>query len=353
MIKRIKTGLFNFNLTVLLTLNLFVLIAAMLGIVALLAWGCVTLGILDVDALLQPGSLVATIYSICILLGISIVIMIQRVILHPVQDMVAGMQRLAAGDFTARMETKGWIRPLELREFAAAYNTAAEELGGIELLRKDFVNNFSHEFKTPITSLGGFADLILEDEEMPSQERWEYLQIISQEAHRLAELSNSVLAMSRLEAQTILTDAAPFALDEQLRQTALMLERKWEAKKIDLVLDLDTCQYTGSEGLLKEVWLNLLDNAIKFSPAGGKVTVRLRSAPGTVSVTVKDHGPGMDAATQSHIFDQFYQGDTSHKTEGNGLGLAMARKVVELHKGSIKVKSAPGRGSTFTVSLPA
>ena len=128
------------------------------------------------------------------------------------------MQRLAGGDFSVRMTCDGWMRPLELREFTAAFNKAAEELGGTEILRKDFINNFSHEFKTPITSIGGFAALLLEDEEMPPEERREYLSIIAAESSRLAGLANSVLALSRVEAQSILTDAAPFPLAEQLRQ---------------------------------------------------------------------------------------------------------------------------------------
>lgn len=208
-----------------------------------------------------------------------------------------------------------------------------------------------------ITSLGGFADLLLEDEEMPAGERREYLSIISSESKRLAALANSVLALSRVEAQTILTDAAPFPLAEQLRQSALVTQQKWSRKKsVALTVDIpegDECVYTGSETLLKEVWVNLFDNAIKFSPDGGAVTLTMQRTPGGVTVTVTDQGPGMDAATQARIFDQFYQGDTSHKTEGNGLGLAMVKKIVALHKGHITVDSHPGQGSSFVVWLPS
>ncbi|HJD20345.1 MAG TPA: HAMP domain-containing histidine kinase [Candidatus Gemmiger faecigallinarum] len=357
MLNKLKHWLFTFNLTFLLVLNLFFIIALVLALVACAVWLASGFGLLDWTQLLRPAAVSIVIYALSILIGISVVVMIQKVILNPVRGMVSAMQRLAGGDFSVRMTCQGWMRPLELREFTDAFNTAATELGSTEILRKDFINNFSHEFKTPITSLGGFADLLLEDEEMPAGERREYLSIISSESKRLAALANSVLALSRVEAQTILTDAAPFPLAEQLRQSALVTQQKWSRKKsVALTVDIpegDECVYTGSETLLKEVWVNLFDNAIKFSPDGGAVTLTMQRTPGGVTVTVTDQGPGMDAATQARIFDQFYQGDTSHKTEGNGLGLAMVKKIVALHKGHITVDSHPGQGSSFVVWLPS
>ena len=155
-----------------------------------------------------------------------------------------------------------------------------------------------------------------------------------------------------MESQTILTDKAAFPLDEQLRQSVLVTQQKWRQKELDFDADFVPAEYTGSEGLLKEVWLNLLDNAAKFSPEGGTVAVNLRKEKSALMVSVTDQGEGMSADTQAHIFEQFYQGDTSHTTQGNGLGLAMVKKVLELHGGSIQVNSAPGQGSCFTVTLP-
>lgn len=356
MLNKLKHWLYTLNLTVLLTFNLFLIIAAVLAAVALPVWAGSALGLLDWTRLLHPSTVMIMIYVIAILIGISMVVMIRLVILKPVHGMVEAIQKLAGGDFSVRMRCEGWMRPLELREFADAFNTAAEELGGTELLRKDFIHNFSHEFKTPITSLGGFAELLLEDEAMPAEERREYLFIIRNESRRLAELANSVLALSRVESQTILTDTAPFPLAEQLRQCALLVQQKWAGKKaIDLAVEIpeaDTAAYTGNASLLQEVWVNILDNAFKFSPPGA-VTLTLQRRADGVAVTVTDHGPGMDEATCARIFDQFYQGDTSHKTEGNGLGLAMAKKIVELHGGRITVSTRPGQGSAFTVWLPA
>ena len=187
---------------------------------------------------------------------------------------------------------------------------------------------------------------------LPPEDQKEYLTIIRDESRRLADLATNILTLNRVESQTILTDKAAFPLDEQLRQGVLVTQQKWRQKELDFDADLVPAEYTGSEGLLKEVWLNLLDNAAKFSPEGGTVAVNLRKAKNALMVSVTDQGEGMSADTQAHIFEQFYQGDTSHTTQGNGLGLAMVKKVLELHGGSIQVNSAPGQGSCFTVTLP-
>lgn len=348
----LRKSLQSFSLTFVLTATLFLAVAAVLSLTAGVLWLGILIGWFALERVLLPGPAAAFLFGLCALIVIGVMAILRALVLKPIRQMIEDMKRLAAGDFSVRISTEGRMRPRELREFTAAFNTAAEELGGTELLRKDFINNFSHEFKTSITSIGGFADLILEDDEMPEEERQEYLQIISKEAHRLAGLSNEVLALSRVENQTILTDAAPFNLAEQLRQTVLMMEQKWAVKGLEIQLDADECEYTGSETLLKEVWVNLLDNAVKFSYPGGTVEVTLRQVGQKVSVIVQDYGSGMEESIQSHIFDQFYQGDTSHKTEGNGLGLAMVKKIVALHNGGVAVKSAPGQGSTFEVILP-
>ena len=356
MLNKLKRWLFTVNLTFLLTLNLFAIIAAVLLITAGAGWFAAHMGRLDWTALLSPSAVMIIIYAVSILIGVSMVVMIQSVILRPVRGMVAAMKRLEQGDFAVRMTCRGWMRPLELREFTAAFNKAAEELGSTEMLRRDFINNFSHEFKTPITSIGGFADLLLEDEEMPAAERREYLSIISEESKRLAALADRVLTLSRLDTQTFLPGAASFPLAEQLRQSAMMVQQKWARKKsIVLEVDIprdDACMYWGSEALLKEVWVNLLDNAFKFSSPGGRVALTLRRGAAGPVITVADHGPGMDEETQARLFEQFYQADTSHQTEGNGLGLAIAKKIVDLHHGRITVTSTSEHGSSFAVWLP-
>lgn len=201
-----------------------------------------------------------------------------------------------------------------------------------------------------IVSISGFADLLLDEEVTPEEQR-EYLQIIRDESRRLAQLSGSVLLLNRIEAQTILTDCTDFSLDEQLRQRILVTRQKWRDKPLQFEAELAPCTYHGSEALVKEIWLNLLDNAAKFSPENGTISVTLHREQGSPVVAVTDQGCGIDAETCRHIFEQFYQGDTSHRTQGNGLGLAMAQKIAALHGGAVTVDSRPGSGSCFTVAL--
>lgn len=352
-VKRLRDSLRTVNLTMLLMLNLFFIVTLILAVVTVLVVLGADNGFFIRDGSVSIGGALVILYTSCICMAVSLVISIRLVLVNPIVKMVQAMNRLAAGDFTVRLQpsTRGY-EPTEIREFKAAFNKAAEELSGTELLRKDFVNNFSHEFKTPIVSINGFADLLLDDDVPPDEQR-EYLQIIRDESKRLARLSSGVLLLSRVEAQTILTDRADFALDEQLRQSILVTQQKWRGKAPDFKAELSPCLCNGSEALLKEVWLNLLDNAAKFSPDGGTIGVTLRVADGQAVVSVTDQGCGMDDETRRHIFEQFYQGDTSHKTQGNGLGLAMVQKIVALHGGQITVDSHPNRGSCFTVRLAA
>ena len=350
-VQKLRSSLRTVNLTMLLVLNLFFNVTLILTIVTLLVVLGADNGFFLQNGKVNIGGALVVLYSSCILMAVSLVVMMRLVFVKPILALRQAMNRLAEGDFTQRLPPAvRYYEPIEIREMKAAFNRAAEELSGTELLRKDFVNNFSHEFKTPIVSINGFADLLLDEDVTPEEQR-EYLEIIRDESKRLAQLSGSVLLLNRIESQTILTDTAPFSLDEQLRQCVLVTQQKWRTKQLQFDANLPACTYTGSETLLKEVWLNLLDNAAKFSPNGSTVGVTLRKEPGSVVVAVTDQGCGMDAETRRHIFEQFYQGDTSHKTQGNGLGLAMAQKIVALHGGKITADSRPGAGSCFTVSL--
>ncbi len=367
-IRAMRSGTYSVSMTFLLTLNLFFIIALVLVAIALAGWLGVLLGIVNLETLTTPTNVAIVIYVICLLIGISVAVTIHTVILKPVRRMTRAMQRLAMGDHGVRVACSGWMRPIELRTFAESFNTAAESLAATEIMNRDFMNNFSHEFKTPITSIAGFADLLLADDEIDPDERCEYLRIMSSEAHRLAGLATDVLALSRIEGRTTLDAIEPVDVTEQLRGVMLELERKWAGKRLELELETPSVSDESEDGddderpvilrgntaLLRQAWMNLIDNAMKFSDPGGLVCVRCAGREdGSIEVSVADEGQGMDRATSARIFNQFYQGDTSHKTEGNGLGLALVAKIVELHRGSIEVASAPGEGSTFTVTLPA
>ncbi len=272
--------------------------------------------------------------------------------LRPFKTVIRAMDRLADGDFSVRISLTNPALPYEFLELQNSFNKMAEELGNTEILRSDFVHNFSHEFKTPINSMRGFAKLLQKGGLTPEEEK-EYLGIIVSESERLSQLATNVLNLTKIENQTIAMDKREYDLAEQLRRAVLMLEPKWSAKNLEPDIDIpDRLSYTANEDLLNQIWLNLLDNAIKFSKDGGTLGVSLRENAAHVICEIRDGGIGMDGETKKHIFDKFYQGDTSHATEGNGIGLAIVKKIVDLYNGTIAVDSEPGKGSAFTVTLP-
>ena len=282
------------------------------------------------------------------IVGTFVALAFGRFPLKPVQEIIDATNRLASGDFSARLKMK---RPPQFRVLRNSFNRMAEELSSIEMLRSDFINNFSHEFKTPIVSIKGFAEL-LKSENPPEPERTEYLEIIIRESSRLASMATNVLNLSRVENQAIVTNKKPLDLSEQLRRCVLMMQSAWENRNIEMDMELEEVTVNANEEMLSQIWLNLLDNAVKFSPVGGHVGVRLTREAGRAVVTIRDGGPGIPAGEAEHIFDQFYHLDTGGNTPGNGLGLTLARKIARLHGGDITCQNAPGGGAAFTVSLP-
>ena len=268
--------------------------------------------------------------------------------MKPVKKFLGATKEIAAGNFQARIETRG---PEEYNVLAKSFNDMARELGSIETMRDDFVNTISHEFKTPIVSIRGFAKLLKKDN-LTKEQQQEYLDIILSESERLAQLSGNVLLHSRLNSTERLTDLSEFSLDEQLRRAVLQMYETAEEKQIDIRLDLEPCTIVSSEELLQQVWLNLLDNAVKFTPSGGSVDVQLSAGQNGICVQVSDTGAGMNAEVKKHIFDKFYQGDASRAEKGNGLGLSLVKRIVQLCGGSVSVVSGEGQGSIFTVALP-
>ena len=285
---------------------------------------------------------------ISVVVGTVVSFMISRFPLKPLRRVIDAINRLAAGDFSVRlrMPSAG-----SFTELTTSFNRMAEELGSIEMLRADFVDDFSHEFKTPIVSIKGFAEELKHDDLTPEQ-RNEYLDIIIHESSRLSQLATNVLNLSRVEKQTILGNLARFDLTEQVRRCVLLFENKWEQRRLNLNVELDEVAITGDEELLSQVWLNLIDNAVKFTPEGGCVDIRLQKGESNVLFSIRDDGYGISEEIQRHIFEKFYQGDDSHAVPGNGLGLSIARRIVTLHGGEIRCQSEEGAGTEFTVSLP-
>ncbi len=333
-----------FNLTFCLTLIVFVVTLITMAIMAALVYFLFSQG--HTLTITKPTFFLwICIFSVAI--ATALTGLLGRFPIAPLRKIIDAINRLGKGDFSVRLYIKATN---ELAELADSFNHAAEELGSIETLRTDFVNTFSHEFKTPIVSLRGFAK-ILKNKNLTEEERDEYLDIIISESDRLADLAKNVLTLSKVDNLGILPEGDTFDLTEQVRQTILLCEPKWEKKNINLIVDLEEMEYKGSAELLNHIWLNLLDNAIKFSSEGGTIKVSLKKVNNGVVFSVRDNGPGMTEDVKKHIFNRFYQGDTSHKTAGNGIGLSIVQKVVDIHQGSIQVDSELDFGSTFTVTL--
>ncbi len=286
----------------------------------------------------------------CTIIGTGAAAILTKWLLIPLKEMIYATERIAKGDFKVQIQ-ETFDEDSDFGILQRSFNHMAGELDGIEMFRNDFINNFSHEFKTPIVSIQGFAHQ-LQAGGLTSEEEQEYIRIIAAESDRLAKMATNILLLSKLENQAIVTDKTEFFLDEQIRTCLLLLEKQWSSKNIELNIDLDEVKYCFNETMLSHVWVNLLGNAIKFTPHGGTISCTLRKDASTVTVTISDTGCGMDESTQKHIFEKFYQGDTSHAGDGNGIGLTIVGRILVLCGGRIHVDSESGMGSTFTITLP-
>ena len=283
--------------------------------------------------------------------GWVIAILTSRVPLIPLNRVVTQLQRLAKGDFKARLFFGAPLgKHPTMIEISESFNLMAEELENTELLRSDFINNFSHEFKTPIVSIAGFAKLLKRDN-LTKEQRREYLDIIEQESLRLSYMATNVLNLTKIENQAILTDISFFNLSEQIRTSVLLLENRWIKKQIEFVLEFDEVVIEANEELLKQVWINLIDNAIKFSLESGVIEVKIIEKKNWYAILVMNEGIEIPVESRKKIFNKFYQCDESHATEGNGVGLAIVSRVIKLHKGTIWVESKDGK-TIFIVEIP-
>ncbi len=271
-----------------------------------------------------------------------------RSFFSPIGRLGDAMQEVAEGDFSIRLEEKHMMK--EVRDIYANFNLMVKELSATEILQTDFVSNVSHEFKTPISAIEGYATLLQDSEEALSEEQEIYIEKILLNTHRLSNLVGNILLLSKVDSQAIKSQQTKFRLDEQIRQSIVMLEPEWSQKEIEIDADLEDLEYVGAENLLHHVWYNLLSNAIKFSPKGGSITIRMQKED-KIIFTVEDNGPGISEEAKKHIFDKFYQADSSHKEEGNGLGLALVKQIVAVCDGEVIAENRPEGGCRFTVTL--
>ncbi len=217
-----------------------------------------------------------------------------------------------------------------------------------------FTNEFAHEFKTPITAISGFADVLAETgESIETKERMEYLKMIQDESRRLLHLFQNTLLLSKMEAMQVVVEKEDYDLAEQIRQCLILLSKSLDEKNIEIEMDEDlSLNYCENRELLQHVWINLLNNAVKFTPEGGTITITGKRDDAKISVSIADTGIGMDEETASHIFEKYYQNDPVSLTKGSGIGLAIVKRIVDLCGGEITVSSWPGTGSKFTIVLP-
>ena len=269
-------------------------------------------------------------------------------LLEPITRLSKAMKEVSQGDFEQHLETNSRIA--EVGESYQSFNVMTKELRATEVLQMDFVSNVSHEFKTPINAIEGYT-MLLQGEEL-SQEQEEYVEKILFNTQRLSGLVGNILLLSKLENQNIPMKKTEYRLDEQIRQAFLSLETKWTEKEIGFQVELEEVKYTGNEGLFMHIWMNLLDNAIKFSPAKGTIMMFLKQEKDSVMFILEDEGPGIENDVKTRIFDKFYQADGSHKAEGNGLGLALVKRIVDSAGGTIKAENREYGGCRFVVELP-
>lgn len=271
---------------------------------------------------------------------------------RPVKRILQATEQITAGDFSARIQP---TYPLgssnELDAIIENFNTMAAELSSVETLRTDFISSVSHELKTPLAVIQNYAAM-LKAPDLSEEDRVLYARKIFDATQRLSDLISNILKLNKLENQQIFMERSTYLLNEQLCECLLGFEKLWEEKALDIETDLPDVNVTADAELLSLVWNNLISNAVKFTPEGGKITVTLTEQAKFVEVRVSDTGCGMSAETGRHIFEKFYQGDSSHATQGNGLGLALVKRVIDIVGGEICVDSTPGSGSTFTVRLP-
>lgn len=294
-----------------------------------------------------PSSLQILFYCACS--GALIALIFNKSIIRPIKKLSVAAQKVAQGDFAVQADDKTSLN--ELHRLFENFNLMVVELGATETFRNDFISNVSHEFKTPLGAIEGYATL-LQDGGLTDQERVEYTDKIMFNTSRLSGLVGNILMLAKLENQHIPLDQNQFKLDEQIRHAIVILEDNWVKKDMELDVELEDVSFVGPEALCSHIWINLIDNAIKYTPARGEILIRLKRNNDNIVFTIEDNGIGMSKEILSQIFNKFYQGDTSHHNEGNGLGLALVKQVVAMCGGEIAVESILSKGSKFTVTLP-
>lgn len=335
-----KRHSFHFYFTILV--GVVILVSVLLS-----SWLSETLNDLLGNTLKMPEILLLIFFGLVI--GIVLSFFVGKFLLSPVKKIRNAMSDVSTGNLDVAISENSLFD--EIEDINHAFNIMVKELRSMEIIQSDFVSNVSHEFKTPLTAIEGYASM-LKNGDLTDDEIAEYTQKILFNTKRMSELVNNILLLSKLDNQGIESKKETFSLDEQIRREILATERKWNEKNLDFDVKLDCVDYCGNSGLISHIWSNLLGNAIKFSPENGKITLELTKKDGCVEFSVSDEGEGIKEDAKKYIFNKFYQSDTSHKQEGNGLGLALVKKITNVYGGEVETENLSPKGCKFTIRLP-
>ena len=346
--KRKRALPINTKIRIFFVLGVAIVLLASELIISVIEFVCTRTGLITVEMLEETSAGIVFMWSaVSLIMGLIFAVIVSRIMLRPATKLIDGLSKLSQGEYSTRIEYKDNSAMATVYE---SFNNLAKELQKTEILRSDFVNNFSHEFKTPISSINGLITLMKKGRISPEKQR-EYLDVITEEIRRLSEMTTNVLNLAKYENQGILTDKVKFNLSEQIRECVLVLERRWRDKKLVLSLDFDEYTLIGNEGMLHQVWMNLLSNAVKFANVGGLLAVRIKREEENIIVEVENSGSFIAKEDLQRIFNKVYQTDNSHAKEGNGIGLSIVRSIVLLHGGVVSASSNED-GTVFTVVLP-
>lgn len=284
----------------------------------------------------------------CLAIGIGLSLLLGKILIEPIRNLIYGMTQLSEGDFSARVNLGPYLD--KNTQLSTTFNNLAERLQDTEILRSDFVNNFSHEVKTPLVSITGLVSL-LKNDNLPKEKRLQYIELIEEEIQRLSSMTTNMLSLSKLEKQDCLHEQTYYNVSEQIRKCVLLLEKKWTQNNTNIALDFDEFSLYADKTLMQQVWINLLDNAIKFSGKNGNVSIAIEQKENDLKVSISNTGEKIEREKIDKIFNKFYQGDTSRNKDGNGIGLSIVDRIIYLHNGKIEVDSNDER-TIFVVTLP-
>lgn len=329
--------------TLIITVAVVLIIA--IGVALLLEYLLISTNVITEKMIKESLILVGVIFGgTSIITGTLLFLVAGKIVLKPINKLLDGMNSLANGKYETRIDFK------EFPQISNSFNSLAKELENVQILRQDFINNFSHEFKTPIVSIKGLVGL-MKNKKLTKEKEREYLEVIDEEINRLSLITTNVLNLSKLDNQEILTEYASFNLSEQIRRIVLLFERQWSSKNLTFKMDFDEVVVNGNEDMLKQVWVNLIDNAIKFADNSTEIEINVEKLNSQILVSVGDVGVSILDEDKDKIFNKFYQVDNTYSKTGNGIGLSIVKKIIKLHKGAVSVESLNNK-TIFTVKLP-